>query len=81
MNKQMRSIMIMAALAFVLVIAAVGQQKSGDTAIDPVCGMTVVKATAKATYEYKGTTYYFCSTGCKKAFAKDPRKYLKSVKN
>jgi YHS domain-containing protein len=77
MNKQMRSIMIMAALAFVLVIAAVGQQKSGETAIDPVCGMTVVKATAKATFEYKGTAYYFCSTGCKEAFAKDPEKYLK----
>ena len=46
MNKNMRSIMIMAALAFVLVIAAVGQQKSGDTAIDPVCGMTDVRATA-----------------------------------
>jgi YHS domain-containing protein len=79
MNKQMRSIMIMAALAFVLVIAAVGQQKSGDTAIDPVCGMTVVKATAKATFEYKGTAYYFCSTGCKEAFAKDPEKYLKPL--
>jgi YHS domain-containing protein/TusA-related sulfurtransferase len=78
MNKNMRSIMIMAALAFVLVIAAVGQQKSGDTAIDPVCGMTVVKATAKATFEYKGTAYYFCSTGCKEAFAKDPGKYLKA---
>jgi len=78
MNKKMRSITLMAALAFVLVIAAVGQQKSGDTAIDPVCGMTVVKATAKATFEYKGATYYFCSTGCKEAFAKDPGKYLKA---
>ncbi|MCJ7488410.1 MAG: YHS domain-containing protein [Candidatus Aminicenantes bacterium] len=78
MNKNMRSIMIMAALAFVLVIAAVGQQKSGDTAIDPVCGMTVVRATAKATYDYKGTTYYFCNPGCKDAFVKEPEKYLKS---
>jgi YHS domain-containing protein/TusA-related sulfurtransferase len=78
MNKKMLSIMIMAALALVFVIAAVGQQKSGDTAIDPVCGMTVVKATAKATYEYKGTTYYFCNSGCKDAFAKEPGKYLKA---
>jgi len=78
MNKNMRSIMLMAALAFVFVIAAVGQQKSGDTAVDPVCGMTVVKTTAKATFEYKGTTYYFCSTGCKEAFAKDSEKYLKA---
>lgn len=78
MNKNMRSIMLMAALAFVLVIGVLAQQKSGDTAIDPVCGMTVVKATAKATYEYKGTAYYFCNTGCKEAFAKDPEKYLKA---
>jgi YHS domain-containing protein len=78
MNKNMRSIMIMAALAFALVIAAVGQQTSGDTAIDPVCGMTVVKATAKATYDYEGTTYYFCNPGCKDAFVKEPGKYLKS---
>ena len=78
MNRNMRSITLVAALAFVLVIAAVGQQKSGDTAIDPVCGMTVVKATAKATFEYKGTAYYFCSMGCKDAFAKEPEKYLKA---
>lgn len=78
MNRHMRSIMLMAALAFVLVIGVLAQQKSGDTAVDPVCGMTVVKTTAKATYEYKGTTYYFCNTGCKEAFAKDPEKYLKA---
>ena len=77
MNRNIRSIAIMAALAVILVIGAVGQQKSGDTAIDPVCGMTVVKATAKATFEYKGAAYYFCSTGCKEAFAKEPEKYLK----
>jgi YHS domain-containing protein len=78
LNKKMRSIMIMAALAVILVIGVVAQQKSGDTAIDPVCGMTVVKATAKATYDYKGTTYYFCNPGCKDAFVKDPAKYLQA---
>jgi YHS domain-containing protein len=40
--------------------------------------MTVVKANAKATFDYKGTTYYFCSTGCKEAFAKEPEKYIKA---
>jgi Cu+-exporting ATPase len=63
-------------LAFVLVLAGMAQQKAGETAIDPVCGMTVHKAMAKATFEYKGTTYYFCAEGCKDAFAKDPEKYL-----
>jgi Cu+-exporting ATPase len=45
-------------------------------AIDPVCHMEVEESTAAATSEYKGKTYYFCAAGCKKAFDKDPEKYL-----
>ena len=45
-------------------------------AIDPVCGMRVDPATAKGTAEYQGTTYYFCSAGCRAKFAADPAKYL-----
>jgi YHS domain-containing protein len=45
-------------------------------AIDPVCGMTVEEDSAAATAEYKGTTYYFCSVGCKKDFEEDPKAYL-----
>lgn len=45
-------------------------------AIDPVCGMQVDERSAAATYDYKGKTYYFCSPGCKAAFAKEPEKYL-----
>ncbi|NUQ74082.1 MAG: YHS domain-containing protein [Polyangiaceae bacterium] len=26
--------------------------------------------------EYEGKTYYFCCSGCDKAFQKDPKKYL-----
>ena len=48
-----------------------------DTAIDPVCGMTVVKAKAKASYEYAGVMYYFCCNGCKTAFARSPQDYLR----
>lgn len=47
-------------------------------AIDVVCGMTVDEKKAPAKSEYKGTTYYFCAPGCKKAFEKDPGKYLKA---
>jgi len=47
-----------------------------DKAVDPVCGMSVTKAGAKWTYDYKGATYYFCSEGCKTSFAKEPEKYL-----
>ncbi len=78
MTKNIRSIALLAALAVILVAGVVAQQKAADTAVDPVCGMTVVKANAKATFDYKGTTYYFCSTGCKESFAKEPDKYLKA---
>jgi YHS domain-containing protein len=47
-------------------------------AIDPVCKMEVDEKTAPAKTEYKGKTYYFCATGCKKAFDKEPEKYLKA---
>lgn len=47
-----------------------------DTAKDPVCGMMVDTDNPAATYEYQGTTYYFCAPGCKVAFEKDPEKYL-----
>jgi len=44
-------------------------------ATDPVCGMEVdpATATAAATSEYQGTTYYFCAVGCKNRFDKDPQ--------
>lgn len=45
-------------------------------AIDPVCGMDVDEKTAAATSEYKGQTYYFCALGCKKAFDKEPDKFV-----
>jgi len=45
--------------------------------IDPVCQMEVDEKKATATSEYKGKKYYFCAVGCKKAFDKDPEKYLK----
>jgi len=61
-------------LALGLTAAAIPQ--TADKAIDPVCKMTVVKDGAKWTYDFKGTTYYFCSEGCKTSFAKDPEKYL-----
>jgi YHS domain-containing protein len=43
---------------------------------DPVCGMEVDPKTAGGKSDYKGQTYYFCSQGCKKAFEKEPEKYV-----
>ncbi|MCJ7582888.1 MAG: copper ion binding protein, partial [Candidatus Aminicenantes bacterium] len=41
-------------------------------AIDPICGMNVNEEEAAGVSEYKGKKYYFCSTGCKKKFEKNP---------
>ncbi|MCJ7575256.1 MAG: heavy metal translocating P-type ATPase [Dehalococcoidia bacterium] len=48
---------------------------------DPVCGMKVDEKKAAATSEYKAKKYYFCAAGCKKAFDKDPEKYLAKGRN
>jgi len=53
-------------------------QSVATEAIDPVCGMTVEIATAHFTSEFKGRTYYFCATGCKRSFDKEPGKYLQT---
>ncbi len=44
-------------------------------AIDPVCGMSVEEGDAPATFEYQGTTYYFCSTDCREEFEANPGDY------
>lgn len=43
---------------------------------DPVCGMDVDPTTAKHKTTHDGTTYYFCSAGCRTKFEGDPAKYL-----
>jgi Cu+-exporting ATPase len=43
---------------------------------DPVCGMDVDEKHAAGQSEYQGRTFYFCSPGCKRAFDKEPQKYV-----
>jgi P-type Cu+ transporter len=43
---------------------------------DPVCGMQVDPATARAKIEHGGRTYYFCCAGCAKKFEIAPQQYL-----
>ena len=45
---------------------------------DPVCGMDVDTKSAAGKSDYKGQSFYFCSLGCKKAFDKEPEKYIKT---
>jgi Cu+-exporting ATPase len=52
---------------------------SATQAIDPVCGMTVDRATAQAAglvTEHNGETYYFCGKGCLLEFRDDPETIL-----
>jgi Cu+-exporting ATPase len=44
---------------------------------DPVCGMQVDPASARAKSEYGGRTYFFCCAGCAKKFEAAPEQYLK----
>lgn len=48
---------------------------------DPVCGMQVDPKNAAGTSEYQGNTYFFCSSGCKQAFDKEPERYVNSKQN
>jgi Cu+-exporting ATPase len=43
---------------------------------DPVCGMDVAETSIAQQMTHEGTTYYFCAPGCRKAFEREPAKYL-----
>ena len=45
------------------------------TAVDPVCGMTVVVAGALHRAEHMGQSFYFCRAGCRERFLADPARY------
>jgi xanthine dehydrogenase accessory factor len=46
-------------------------------AVDPVCEMTVAAAASGRPVRYEDVDYYFCCTGCRRAFEKDPDAYVK----
>ena len=48
----------------------------GETATDPVCGMTVAVNDDAITREYEGKPYYFCGEHCATNFAKAPQIFL-----
>ena len=47
-----------------------------ETAIDPICGMSVDIATAKYTSVFEETVYYFCCAGCKSEFEENPSAHI-----
>ncbi len=46
------------------------------TQTDPVCGMQVDPTRSGDSSEHAGEKYYFCCSGCKSKFDKDPNAYL-----
>ena len=46
------------------------------TVKDPVCGMTVDDAEAKAISEYESKTFFFCSARCKETFDSAPTTFM-----
>ena len=52
----------------------------GDMLTDPVCGLEINPAKAAGNSVHKGTTYYFCSSQCKKEFDRNPEAVLKGKK-
>lgn len=45
---------------------------------DVVCGMEIDPATAAATEQYNGQTYYFCAPGCAREFKANPARYVEA---
>jgi Cu+-exporting ATPase len=45
------------------------------THTDPVCGMKVTDPATALKSDHQGTTYYFCSRGCKAKFDENPQQY------
>ncbi len=45
-------------------------------ALDPVCGMTVNPASARASTVHDGQTYYFCCGSCKTKFDANPARFI-----
>ena len=59
-------------------VAAVPAQPASQVAIakDVVCAMDVAISPDALQYEHEGTRYYFCGSGCRRAFIDNPARYL-----
>jgi Cu+-exporting ATPase len=51
------------------------KEEAMATVKDPVCGMEIDPATAAASEEYEGQTFYFCSESCHQRFVADPQQF------
>jgi xanthine dehydrogenase accessory factor len=47
-----------------------------SSAVDPVCGMSVLTTDNAPSVTYQGHIYYFCCSGCRSRFERDPQRFL-----
>jgi xanthine dehydrogenase accessory factor len=52
------------------------EQPVAQTALDPICGMTVEIASTRHHTTYNGRDFYFCCPACKRLFERNPQEYL-----
>jgi membrane fusion protein, copper/silver efflux system len=63
-------------------LQSAAQGIQGPVSRDPVCGMEVEEAKARATGQissYQGRTYYFCNEDCKRQFDRAPKPYAEKT--
>ena len=53
-----------------------GQYQRENVVVDPVCGMSINRAGAGATWEHNDRTYCFCVEECCNKFEQDPARYV-----
>ena len=49
-----------------------GGDQAAVTAIDPVCGMSVERDTARHRFAYQGQDYFYCGARCRERFEAAP---------
>jgi xanthine dehydrogenase accessory factor len=50
-------------------------EPTAGSAVDPVCGMTVATVDSSLHLDHEGARFWFCGSGCLRAFAADPDSY------
>jgi xanthine dehydrogenase accessory factor len=61
------------------VIQKAAQAQPELEGIDPVCGMSVVKATARYKSTFQDSVFYFCCLRCKETFERAPESYMETA--
>lgn len=73
---QMQPLVTLSSKRSLPVMTAPVLPQTGQTEIDPVCGMKVDPQRAAGKYQYSGKTYYFCCPRCFEKFQANPEQYL-----